>query len=1042
MSATATMTTTQSTPSIPAGKRRLSARRGSVSASDPWGAHAQLNHNPRRSSSSTLTIVRVQHPSQVPQAPLSLREPPSHGRRNHRRQGSTGSTGGGDAGSPRLSFAFTSFGNKDAPPSTHTPAGRPASPTSMRAASPSRSRHSYAQPRLSPEQLFDLARSSTAPRAGTPGPSPFGDTSPASFTPLAADVYLPFVDRPGEVAALLAHAPSAKLFSLLAQTFPAAPAPPSPTLSTSSSSHSLQAYAHSNHPHSPPRKPELAATDLPDDPLAWAFPDLLAWLTQVPRAAAPDALWVAKARACILGRSELIWERVKGALGVPPELDTDGGDDEVFASSDEEDGGEEGDVFAEWDSAPALDARRGTFSSTHSNPHSHSSFSGEDTEHVSSPNDYDNGYGYGEESDPDVMSLSIENIMSPPPGAAELAATTPPASLRVPPAYGPRHSPLAGDGLSGISEDGENEEEGDAEKEEEEEAAKEELKGTIQGLKISTSPLLSSGPSSPCVYPAQPTHSPSHSLSNLPPLNSSSTWAHIPKLGLSRDALGGLSKSGRSSSFGSVHSLGSASAYDPAAERGPGNPLFPSNFARLAVGPTLRANRPKAQAPLPLPFMKQLAGMGGIERRACVGLSGIEDADTQTATNSRAVNERPRHAIPYTLSMSFFSLVSRIRKATNPPASPVPSAPLRFGVLGAANIAPVALIQPASNHPETIVYAVAARDPKKAEAYAKKHGIGKVYSGPTGYQSLLDDPNVDAVYNPSPNGLHFEWTMKALAAGKHVLLEKPSADTAEETRQMFDFAESKGLVLLEAFHYRFHPAIARVKAILDSGELGPIKDLDARLALPKGIFGAADIRYDYALGGGAMMDMGCYTMNVIRFLSSSNPTEVLTATSRTHASPSATEQLVDVATTATLAFPNGVTGSIFADLAKPWWGFGLLPTMPDISVKVTCERGDVELFNFPGPVFYHSITVNVKGAGGKDKKRTEKAYTFNDGRDEAEWWTTYRYQLDAFVDKVKGRTPKAWITKEDSVDNMVWIEKVYEKNGLGSRPKSKFIPSV
>ncbi|KZP21097.1 NAD(P)-binding protein [Athelia psychrophila] len=340
--------------------------------------------------------------------------------------------------------------------------------------------------------------------------------------------------------------------------------------------------------------------------------------------------------------------------------------------------------------------------------------------------------------------------------------------------------------------------------------------------------------------------------------------------------------------------------------------------------------------------------------------------------------------------MSLFSLVQRIRKATNPPASPVPNATPRIGILSATNLA-------------------------------------------------LDDPNVDAVYNPSPNGLHFEWTMKALAAGKHVLLEKPSADTADETRQMFEFAESKGLVLLEAFHYRFHPAIARVKAILDSGELGPIKDLSASLALPKGMFGPADIRYDYSLGGGAMMDMGCYTMNVLRFLSASEPTAVLSATARTHPSPSATEQLVDAATTATLAFPGGVTGTLVADLAKPWWARGLLPPLPDVSVRVVCARGDVALFNFPGPFFYHSITVRATDAGGRPETRVEKAYTFGDGRSEEAWWTTYRHQLDAFVDKVRGRTPRTWISAEDSVNNMVWIEKVYEKTGLGSRPKSQYV---
>lgn len=675
MSATATVTQQMPAANITAGsgKRRLAARRGSVSANDPWGAHSQLNHNPQRSSSSTLTIVRVQHPSQIPQPPLNLREPPSQAHRrsaashrNHSRQGSAGSTSGDAGQSPRMSFAFSSFGGRDAKDggsssrdrSEHREQqqqARPESPTSPRIgpqhprpASPSRSRHTYApQPRLSPEQLVDLARASTSPRPSpasasaspaTPHAAGWGDTSPASFVPMAHDVYLPFIDRPGEVAALLACAPSSKLFSLLAQTFPPAQVgtPPSPALSMhshASSSHSLSSL--------PARKPELSADAVPEDPLAWTYEHLLAWLTQVPRphhppapggvCGVPDTHWVRKARACILGRSELIWERVKGALGVPPELDAD--QEPEFSDqeyTDEEvDADDAADVFAEWDSNNVgMAERRPSTSSSRSAARSASS-AGDDTEHVTSPMDYagEHPSDFGYESDPDVMSLSIENIMAAPGDATAVSspshhahahahhhAHSPLSNLSAPSAL--RHSglsPLAGDGLSGISEDGEDEDavrDGEKEGEDYTTARKAAggsppagLKGTIQGLKISTSPLLSSGPSSPCVYPALPTHSLAHSpttsLSGLPPLNGAGahSWGE-------RIPAGGLAKSGRSSSFGSVHSarslgsIGSGSAYDPVGERGPGNPLFPSNFARLAVGPTLRAKYVPPLSPL------------------------------------------------------------------------------------------------------------------------------------------------------------------------------------------------------------------------------------------------------------------------------------------------------------------------------------------------------------------------------------------------------------------------------------------------------------
>jgi predicted dehydrogenase len=150
----------------------------------------------------------------------------------------------------------------------------------------------------------------------------------------------------------------------------------------------------------------------------------------------------------------------------------------------------------------------------------------------------------------------------------------------------------------------------------------------------------------------------------------------------------------------------------------------------------------------------------------------------------------------------------------------------------------MALIWPAKTHPEVVILAVAARDKTKAENFAKKHGIPKAYSESGGYQGahflwivlksyvngcpeLLDDPEVDAIYNPVslkmlvsrhslptrsaiqlPNGLHFEWSMKALEAGKHVLLEKPMCNTEDETRRLLAYAKSKDLIIMEAFHYR------------------------------------------------------------------------------------------------------------------------------------------------------------------------------------------------------------------------------------------------
>ncbi|THH32028.1 hypothetical protein EUX98_g2167 [Antrodiella citrinella] len=294
----------------PSRSRRLSARRGSITAADPWGEHASVNLNPGRSSSSRLTIVRVPPP------------PEADDGRRHRRHGSNASIGSASSkGEPvgRLSFAFTSFGptggtssGRSSPPSPRIRPTTPGSPHRQSVALP------VTQPKLSPEQLVDLARSSCNPRTtpvSSPGNGPAAPPAPApvSFTPLPDSVYLPFIDRPTEVASLLSQLPTSKLVALLAQTFPANPTSTissSPPRSSSSSVSSMLSVS-------------STAPALDSDPKTWSFAQLAAWLRTVDRDVADDVTWVRKARACVLERSELIWERLKGALGVPPELNVD-----------------------------------------------------------------------------------------------------------------------------------------------------------------------------------------------------------------------------------------------------------------------------------------------------------------------------------------------------------------------------------------------------------------------------------------------------------------------------------------------------------------------------------------------------------------------------------------------------------------------------------------------------------------------------------------------------------------------------------------------
>ncbi|NUR79104.1 MAG: Gfo/Idh/MocA family oxidoreductase, partial [Dermatophilaceae bacterium] len=145
--------------------------------------------------------------------------------------------------------------------------------------------------------------------------------------------------------------------------------------------------------------------------------------------------------------------------------------------------------------------------------------------------------------------------------------------------------------------------------------------------------------------------------------------------------------------------------------------------------------------------------------------------------------------------------------------------PLRIGVLGAARIAPLSVVEPATATGHRLV-AVAARDAERAKAFASTHGVERVHAS---YADVLADPEVEVVYNPLPNSLHAEWNVRAAEAGKHVLAEKPSALTAAEARRVRDAVAASGVVFMEAFHYPYHPLLRRLCALLDQEVLGPLR---------------------------------------------------------------------------------------------------------------------------------------------------------------------------------------------------------------------------
>ncbi len=218
--------------------------------------------------------------------------------------------------------------------------------------------------------------------------------------------------------------------------------------------------------------------------------------------------------------------------------------------------------------------------------------------------------------------------------------------------------------------------------------------------------------------------------------------------------------------------------------------------------------------------------------------------------------------------------------------------PLRLGILSTANIARGFV--PALNDSTLIrVDAVASRAHDKADAFANEFAIVARHAS---YEALLADAAIDAVYIPLPNSLHLPWVKKAIAAGKHVLCEKPLALNLSETRAMFAAAEAKGVALLEAFPYMFQPQTQLVISLVESGRIGAVESMQAAFGFH--ITDPANIRFDPALGGGALLDAGCYAVSFVRLVMGLNPARV-TANARLHASG------VDEAVVATLEYADG-----------------------------------------------------------------------------------------------------------------------------------------
>jgi predicted dehydrogenase len=329
--------------------------------------------------------------------------------------------------------------------------------------------------------------------------------------------------------------------------------------------------------------------------------------------------------------------------------------------------------------------------------------------------------------------------------------------------------------------------------------------------------------------------------------------------------------------------------------------------------------------------------------------------------------------------------------------SPGRDTQLRLGILGAARIAPDAVCKPAGDHPRVRITAIAARDRDRAQQFATKWDIPRVHDS---YQALLDDPEVDAVYNPLPNGLHGHWTMEAVDAGKHVLCEKPFTANEDEARAVAAHVDSTDRVVMEAFHWRYHPLADRILELLVDGAIGEPTSARASLCFP--IRSPADIRWNLGLAGGALMDAGCYPIHMLRTFLAGEPSV---------RSAQIWERMpgVDRLAEAQLDFDGGVTASLRASM----WSRHLVA----VWLKIVGTEGEVRVLNPLSPQIFSWLSWTTRGT--RHHERPERS-------------ATYLHQLDAFSSAVIDGSPIHTDTA-DAIANMATIDAIYRAAGRAPR---------
>jgi D-xylose 1-dehydrogenase (NADP+, D-xylono-1,5-lactone-forming) len=289
---------------------------------------------------------------------------------------------------------------------------------------------------------------------------------------------------------------------------------------------------------------------------------------------------------------------------------------------------------------------------------------------------------------------------------------------------------------------------------------------------------------------------------------------------------------------------------------------------------------------------------------------------------------------------------------------------IRWGILSTARIARKAMIPALQESTMAEVSAVASRDEGKARAFADALGIPKAYGS---YEALLADPKIDAIYNPLPNHLHKTWTVLSAEAGKHILCEKPLALNVEDVQVMIAVAKANGVQLMEAFMYRHHPRIAAARQLLRDGVIGDLRTIETAFTFKLDDF--SNIRYQPEKGGGALLDVGCYCVNISRLMAGREPVIVQ---ARAHwASTGVDDQLTGI-----LDFGDGLLAHFDCAINQEdrqrcllagtegylelpmTFNMGLIETL----IHEECELGTGRVHNFPAVNMYRLLAEDFMGA--------------------------------------------------------------------------------